>query len=121
MIDRLKTIIKGNDHIRKLILWSITPTTNPRPRFWIKCFINPFIHQKGISFSTNSTMSTWDGIDHAFQLGHLVGVGFQKRLNLLFVFEVAFDCGFHLMTVPDRKSTRLNSSHVALSRMPSSA
>ena len=44
---RLKTIIKGNDHIRKLILWSITPTTNPRPRFWIKCFINPFIHQKG--------------------------------------------------------------------------
>ena len=47
MIDRLKTIIKGNDHIRKLILWSITPTTNPRPRFWIKCFINPFIHQKG--------------------------------------------------------------------------
>ena len=43
----IKTKIKGNDHIRKLILWSITPTTNPRPRFWIKCFINPFIHQKG--------------------------------------------------------------------------
>lgn len=47
MIDRLKTIIKGNDHIKKFILWSITPTTNPRPRFWIKWFINPFIHQKG--------------------------------------------------------------------------
>ena len=47
IIDTIKTKIKANDHIRKLILWSITPTTNPRPRFWIKCFINPFIHQKG--------------------------------------------------------------------------
>ena len=48
MIDRLKTMIKGNDHIRKFILWSITPTNNPRPRFWVKWFINPFIHQRAI-------------------------------------------------------------------------
>ena len=47
MIDRLKAIIKRNDHIRKFILWSITPSNNPYPRFWIKWFINPFIHKKG--------------------------------------------------------------------------
>ena len=33
----------------------------------------------------------------------------------------ALDSGIRLVSHPDRKSTRLNSSHVALSRMPSSA
>lgn len=28
-------------------MWLITPSNHPQPRFWIKLFVNPFIHKKG--------------------------------------------------------------------------
>lgn len=28
-------------------MWSISPANNPRPRLWVKWFINPFVHKKG--------------------------------------------------------------------------
>jgi acetyltransferase-like isoleucine patch superfamily enzyme len=39
--------IKSNPKLKKLVLWSISPNRNPRPRFWVRCFLNPFIHKKG--------------------------------------------------------------------------
>jgi len=39
--------IKSNPKLKRLVHWSITPARNPRPRFWIKIFVNPFFHKKG--------------------------------------------------------------------------
>ena len=47
MFDKLKTVIKRNTQIKRFIIWSISLTNNPRPRLWVKWFINPFVHKKG--------------------------------------------------------------------------
>ena len=47
MIDKIKTILKEKTTIRKFVMWLITPANHPKPRFWIRLFINPFIHKKG--------------------------------------------------------------------------
>ncbi len=39
--------IKSNPKTKEFVLWLITPKRNPRPRWFIKCFVNPFIHKKG--------------------------------------------------------------------------
>ena len=44
-----------------------------------------------------------------------------RRLNSVGVYVIGLTGADHAAEVADRKSTRLNSSHVALSRMPSSA
>ena len=53
----------------------------------------------------------------------------KKPLDKITITDITTDCGisrmafyYHFKDIyEDRKSTRLNSSHVALSRMPSSA
>src|ERR1043165_10175374 len=45
----------------------------------------------------------------------------QVKLNFHRLWSLAWPWWLWLVVVLDRKSTRLNSSHVALSRMPSSA
>ena len=47
MNNKIKKIIKEKTAIRKFVMWLITPATHPKPRFWIKLFVNPFIHKKG--------------------------------------------------------------------------
>lgn len=39
--------IKSNPKTKDFVLWLITPKRNPRPRWFIKCFVNPFVHKKG--------------------------------------------------------------------------
>lgn len=39
--------IKSNPGIKKFVLWSISPSRNPRPRLWVRWFLNPFVHKKG--------------------------------------------------------------------------
>jgi len=39
--------IKSNPKTKKLVLWMISPPRRPRPRLWIRWFVNPFIHKKG--------------------------------------------------------------------------
>lgn len=39
--------IKSNPKLKKFALWLISPNRNPRPRLWVKWFLNPFIHKKG--------------------------------------------------------------------------
>lgn len=46
-IGQIKQKIKQNDFLRKLVLYSITSSKNPRPRYWVKWFINPWVHKKG--------------------------------------------------------------------------
>ena len=39
--------IKSNPKVKEFILWIIAPKRNPRPRLWVRWFLNPFIHKKG--------------------------------------------------------------------------
>jgi len=39
--------IKQNPRLKKFVLWSITPNRNPRPRWWVRWFLNPLKHKKG--------------------------------------------------------------------------
>lgn len=39
--------IKSNPKVKKFVLWSISPNRNPRPRLWVRWFLNPFVHKKG--------------------------------------------------------------------------
>lgn len=43
----LKEKLKSNPTIKKLVLWSITSNRNPRPRLWIRLFVNPLVHKRG--------------------------------------------------------------------------
>lgn len=39
--------IKSNPRLKKLVIRLITPKRNPRPRWYIRWFVNPFFHKKG--------------------------------------------------------------------------
>ena len=39
--------IKSDPKLKNFILWAIAPRRNPRPRLWVRWFLNPFIHKKG--------------------------------------------------------------------------
>jgi acetyltransferase-like isoleucine patch superfamily enzyme len=39
--------IKSNQKLKDFVLWTLTPKRNPRPRLWVRWFLNPFIHEKG--------------------------------------------------------------------------
>lgn len=47
MNANIKYRIKQNETIKKLVLFLISSPKNPKPRLWIKWFINPFVHKKG--------------------------------------------------------------------------
>lgn len=39
--------IKSNPKTKEFVLWLITPKRNPRPRWYIRCFVNRFVHKRG--------------------------------------------------------------------------
>lgn len=39
--------IKSNPKVKLFVIRAITPKRNPRPRLWVRWFLNPFIHKKG--------------------------------------------------------------------------
>ncbi|MBK7213829.1 MAG: acyltransferase [Bacteroidales bacterium] len=39
--------IKSNKSLKAFAHWLITPGRNPRPRLWVRWFLNPFYHKKG--------------------------------------------------------------------------
>jgi acetyltransferase-like isoleucine patch superfamily enzyme len=39
--------IKANPKLKKLVLWLISPTGRPKPRWWIRVFVNKFVHKRG--------------------------------------------------------------------------
>ncbi len=42
----LKEKIKGSAKLKSLVIRILTPKHQARPRFWVKLFINPFVHKK---------------------------------------------------------------------------
>lgn len=43
----LKEKIKSNAKLKKFLHWLITSRQNPRPRLWVRWFVNPLIFKKG--------------------------------------------------------------------------
>ena len=43
MIDK----IKDNPRLKKFVIGLISPHKHPRPRLWVRWFVNPFVHKKG--------------------------------------------------------------------------
>ncbi|MDA3928777.1 MAG: acyltransferase [Prolixibacteraceae bacterium] len=41
------TKIKANPKLKSFVLWTIAPRRNPRPRLWVRWFLNPLKHKKG--------------------------------------------------------------------------
>ncbi len=41
------TKLKSNPKIKEFILLLIRPRRNPRPRLWVRLFVNPFVHKRG--------------------------------------------------------------------------
>lgn len=39
--------IKSNPRLKQMALTAISPKRNPRPRLWVRWFLNPFKHKKG--------------------------------------------------------------------------
>jgi len=39
--------IKNSEKLKKIALWVLTPKNQARPRWWIKCFVNPLFRHKG--------------------------------------------------------------------------
>jgi len=44
----LKDSIKSNPQLKKFVHWMLVPSREARPRFWVKIFVNPLIHKRGI-------------------------------------------------------------------------
>ncbi|WP_282125506.1 acyltransferase [Marinifilum flexuosum] len=66
--------IKSNPRLKAFVLWSIAPKRNPKPRLWVKWFVNPFIHKKG----KGSTIRRRSRIDvfpwNRFEIGKLTTI-----------------------------------------------
>lgn len=43
----LKSRIKSSIFLKKVALRLLTPENDPRPRCWIRWFVNPFVHKRG--------------------------------------------------------------------------
>ena len=75
----------------------------------------------GPSGSGKSTLIRCINALEEFQEGEIIVDGIELGPNLRRVDEVRREVGMVFQSFKDRKSTRLNSSHRSLSRMPSSA
>jgi acetyltransferase-like isoleucine patch superfamily enzyme len=66
--------IKSNPKIKEFVLWSIAPKRNPRPRLWVRWFLNPFVHKKG----KGATIRCRSRIDvfpwNRFEIGNLTTI-----------------------------------------------
>lgn len=47
MNAKIKEKIKQNETLKRFILYLISSPKNPKPRLWVKWFVNPFLHKKG--------------------------------------------------------------------------
>lgn len=39
--------IKNNPKLKRFAIYLITPQRNPKPRLWVRYFVNPFFHKRG--------------------------------------------------------------------------
>lgn len=51
----LKEKIKSSPALKRFTIWALTPKNQPRPRLWVRCFVNPFVHKRGRGSRVNRT------------------------------------------------------------------
>ena len=73
------------------------------------------------TFSCMTTNSTSDLARKRADIRTMIAAGYRDTCNLQTLMYSGADRYITFGMLPDRKSTRLNSSHIPLSRMPSSA
>lgn len=56
----LKEKLKSDPRIKKFTMWMIHPPRRPRPRLWIRLFVNPFFHKRGKHSLVRSRQSRID-------------------------------------------------------------
>ncbi len=62
--------LKNYKNLRPFLIWLITPKKSPRPRLWIRWFINPFIYKIGRGADIHYMRSRLDLFPwHRFELG----------------------------------------------------
>ncbi|GGJ86248.1 acyltransferase [Parabacteroides faecis] len=60
MNNSLKQKIKQNETLKHFVLFLISSPKNPKPRFWVKWFVNPFFHKKGKGATIRKSKSRID-------------------------------------------------------------
>jgi len=59
--------LKATPYLKKMAHWSIVIPNQSRPRLWIKWFVNPFVHKKGIGScirrKTRLDVVPWNSFD----------------------------------------------------------
>ena len=70
----LITKVKANPRIKEFILRLISPKRNPRPRLWVRWFINPFFHKigKGATIRHRSRIDVFPW--NRFEIGKLTTI-----------------------------------------------
>lgn len=67
MLHQLKTFIKSSPALSRAVHWLITSDQNPRPRLWVRCCINPFLHKRGkgavLRFYSRLDVFPWNRFD----------------------------------------------------------
>ncbi len=67
-------MLDSHPKIKKMVLLAITPNRNPRPRLWVRWFLNPFIHKKGkgslIRYRSRIDVFPWN----RFEIGDLTTI-----------------------------------------------
>lgn len=65
----LKEKIKSNPKLKQWAIKLLTPKNQPRPRLWVRWFLNPFVHKKG----KGAKINRWTRMDvvpwNRFELG----------------------------------------------------
>lgn len=66
---KLKLILSKDPQLKKIALWMLQAPMRPRPRWWIRIFVNPFVHRRG----KHALIRRRTRLDvfpmHAFELG----------------------------------------------------
>lgn len=62
--------IKSNAALKKTAVWLISPSRRPRPRLWVRLFLNPLVHHKGRGSVIRRSRSRIDVFPwHRFDVG----------------------------------------------------
>jgi acetyltransferase-like isoleucine patch superfamily enzyme len=97
MRNKIIKQIKSNPKLKDFVLWMLQPNNRPKPRLWVRVFLNPFVHKKGknslirkrtrldvfpfnkFSIGENSTIEDFACINNA--LGDVI-IGSKVRIGL---------------------------------------
>ena len=62
--------VKKYDKLRPFLIWLVTPKKTPRPRFWVRWFVNPIIFKVGKGAEIHYMRARLDLFPwHKFEIG----------------------------------------------------